>query len=338
MTGLRDLDQLAARLHGRRGRLADGPRLRALCALGSPGALGEALFPGSGISTAAALQARLAEESLAELLWIKSSLGGARAAFLDWQAARFRLENLKVMVRALAAGREAREAARFLIRLPGNQGYGPEMAEAGELAELPGLLPAGIFRSGLEKALAARPAAGAAFFYEAELDRAYLEELSSRTAALGGEGREFACRLCAQEAAIYNLALAARGRFTWGFERKELLKLFSPGSCFSRKRFVKMTGASGPAELRALAAGPGLEPGAPEPDTPGLEALAWRRYARLAERNFRSSHLGFGAVAAYLALRRVEAANLTTLSEGLRLGLAPEELLLRLVPAGEGNA
>lgn len=334
-----DLDQLAAVLHGRRGRMAAGPRLRSLCGLGSPGALGEALFPGEGVATAAAIQARLAEDLLAELLRIKSSLAGPRAAFLDWQAARFQLENLKLTVRALAAGVDTAAAALLLLRLPGEPGYGPEMAQAKDLGELASALPAGIFRDTLEKALAARPAAGWTFFYEAELDKAYLAEMSLRADALTGEGREAACRLCALESDAFNLALAARGRFSYGFEKKALLGLFAAGPCPGRKKFARLLNAAGPAELRPLAAGPASDPGTAEPDAPALEALAWRRYARTAARIFRSSHIGFGAVAAYLALRRVEAANLTTVSEGLRLGLAPEGILGRLVPlSGAGNA
>lgn len=333
-----DLDQLAAGLHGRRGRMAAGPRLRGLCGLGSPGALGEALFPGEGVATAAAIQARLAEDLFAELLRIKSSLSGPRAAFLGWQAERFRLGNLKLMVRTLAAGGDTPAAALLLLRLPGEPGYGPEMAQAKDLGELAAAIPAGIFRDTFEKAIAAKPAGGA-FFYEAELDKAYLAEMSLRAAALRGEGREAACRLCALEADAFNLALAARGRFSYGFEKEELLGLFAAGPCPGRKKFARLLNAAGPAELRQLAAGPAADTGTAEPDAPALEALAWRRYARTAARIFRSSHMGFGAVAAYLALRRVEAANLTTVSEGLRLGLAPEGILGRLVPlSGAGNA
>ena len=326
---LGDLDYLAARLHGRRGRMAAGPRLRDLCGLGTPAALAEALFPASGITRASGIQARLAEDLVKKTREISRSLSGARAAFIDWQAARFQLENLKVMVRALDAGRDRGEAARLLIRLPADMGYGPELAAAKDRAGLLAALPDGRFRASLEKAYAARSGAGALFFYEAALDRDYLAELAARAAALAGVDRDYACRLCAQEEALFNLALASRGRFSYGLDKKPLLELYAPGARFSRRRFGKMLDAAGPGELTALA-GADAEPPSPEPGATGGEALAWRRYARLALRDFRSSHLGFGAAAAYLALRRVEVSDLTTISEGLRLKLEAGEILRRL--------
>lgn len=328
MLALRDTDYLAARLHGRRGRMAAGARLRALCALGSPAALAAALFPGAGISTAAGIQARLAEDFIAESLELRAFLPSAQAAFVEWQTARFQLENLKVIVRALAAGRNPAVAARLLIRLPEALGYGRELAAAKSAEDLPAILPAGIFRDSLERSCSSRPAAGAAFFYEAALDRDYLDELSARAAAAGGEDGRLAGGLCAQEAAAFNLALVARGRFFYGFKKEELADLFArvPG----RGRCEKMLLAGGIGDLRSLAGGVAVEKGAPEPDPARLAAQAWRRYALLAGRAFRSSHIGFGAVAAYLAQRRVETADLATVSEGLRLGLTAAELLPRL--------
>jgi len=64
-----------------------------------------------------------------------------------------------------------------------------------------------------------------------------------------------------------------------------------------------------------------------------LETLAWRRYYRLANRAFRRCHMGLGAVVAYAAIRRVELANLITLSEGIRQGQPADALRRRLIPA-----
>ncbi len=87
--------------------------------------------------------------------------------------------------------------------------------------------------------------------------------------------------------------------------------------------------------LRALAAGTALDPGPPEPDASALEALARRRRFRLANRALRAGHMGFGAVAAYLALRGVEISNLITVAEGLRLKVEAGDLFRRLIPRGE---
>ena len=67
-------------------------------------------------------------------------------------------------------------------------------------------------------------------------------------------------------------------------------------------------------------------------DMAGFEALAWNRFLRLANRAFRHGHISLGAVVGYTGIRRVEVANLITLSEGLRLGLPAERIRGRLVP------
>ncbi len=310
--------------------MAEGPRLAALCGLKSHVELAAAVFPGSGPSSAAGIQARLAEEFIKETRRISACLDGAEARFADWQAARFQLENLKITVRALEAGGSAAAAAPRLIPLPREMGYGPELAAADSREALLAALPQGALRSGLGAAYAAGPAAGGIFYYEAALDRAYLGEQAARAGALAGGDAGAVSELCAQEAAAFNLALAAQGKFFHGFKTGGLLPLLAAGP--DRERSEKTLRAAGPGELRALAAGLAVAAGPPEPDPDRLAALAWRRYALLAWRAFAREPAGFGAVAAYLALRRVETVNLIAVSEGLRLGAAAGEMLRRLVP------
>jgi vacuolar-type H+-ATPase subunit C/Vma6 len=62
-----------------------------------------------------------------------------------------------------------------------------------------------------------------------------------------------------------------------------------------------------------------------------IERLAWRRLARLANRVFRRSHMGVAAVYASSVIRRLEVANLTTVSEGIRLGVDADKIRLRLL-------
>jgi hypothetical protein len=69
-----------------------------------------------------------------------------------------------------------------------------------------------------------------------------------------------------------------------------------------------------------------------QPDELPAEAAAWNRLYRLANRAMRGSPTGLGTVVGYVALRRVEIANLTALSEGLRLGLSDESIRARMIP------
>ena len=74
------------------------------------------------------------------------------------------------------------------------------------------------------------------------------------------------------------------------------------------------------------------------PSEVALEALAWKRFQRLANGAFRRDHMGLGAVVGYAGLRRVETANLITLSEGIRTGMTAEAIRARLVPRKELEA
>jgi vacuolar-type H+-ATPase subunit C/Vma6 len=136
--------------------------------------------------------------------------------------------------------------------------------------------------------------------------------------------------------------LVVRGRFTYGLPAERLAEFHVSGSAISRKRFCQMLGADTlrdaakecvglvlqdlPAEYTMR----GQSPQDPQPAE--LEALAWNRYLRLASRGFRRSHMGLGAVVAYAAIRRIELANLITLSEGIRTEMAPDVIRSRLVP------
>ena len=332
-----DLDNLSARLHGRRSRLADGERLRSLCALASPAELAGALFPGSGLGYSRQVQARLAEEFVLEARELASVLGGARARFIEWVAARLQAENIKVMVRALSAGFPPALARPLLLGLPAWPGvHGPDLAGAETPGALVEALPQGVLRDSLEQAYSVYKEGNSSFFREAALDRDYLGELLARLAALPRADREYTAALVRQEISVFDLMLAARGKFFYGLEKKDLLPLFAPGSELSARKFSALLSAPGVGSLRALAAGAAVEAGPPEPDPSALEALAWGRYARLAARAFRGSHMGFGAVAGYLAMRRLEVSNLITVAEGLRLGVPAGELRPRLLPRSGG--
>ncbi len=330
---IRDLDNLSSRLHGRRSRSYYGERLNALCALKSPADLGSVLFAGAGLLSARQVQLRLAEDLAAGARALAAEFEGARARYLEWTAARLYVENIKVVIRTLAAGYPPESAGPLLMPLPpwpelcGAAFSGTATPEA-----LAAALPAGVLRHSLERAYAAYPGKSGSFFYETALDKGYLTELLARLAGLRREDGEQVRPLVRQEITVFNLMLAARGRFFYGLDKKELLSAFVPGCGISGRIFSAMLDAPGVGDLRALVPGLAVESGPPEPDPGLLEALAWNRYARLALRAFRGSSTGFGLAAAYLALRRLEAANLATTAEGLRLGVAAEGLRGRVFP------
>ncbi len=158
-------------------------------------------------------------------------------------------------------------------------------------------LPAGPLRKSVQEARGhpARP-----FFMEAALDHAYYRELLLRMEALREEERMVVEPLVRFEAASFQHQLLARGQLNYGLTPDNLAQF-------------ELGGVSHANELPAT-------------------AVTRDRLYRLANRAMRCSPSGLGTVVGYVALRRVELANLTTLSEGLRLGLSGESIRARMTP------
>jgi vacuolar-type H+-ATPase subunit C/Vma6 len=211
-------------------------------------------------------------------------------------------------------------------------------ADATSLAHFARQLPEGVFRECLEQMPAREPAAAAPFFTEAALDRAYFEELLRRTAQLAGEDRDCIHALAQQEADTFHLMLVARGKLVHGLPAEQLNRLHVAGAGISRVRFNAMlTDVDWRTALRravglALDAMPTTPEGEPTAASfvTALEAATRRRLMRLAQRAGRGGFTGLGAIVGYAVLRRLEAADLTTLSEGIRLAVPGEALRARL--------
>lgn len=344
--GAKDLDYLVARLHGRRSRLAEAERLDELCRLRSIPELASVLYPEREFQRVEGLQQRVVEDSAAELSELFEQLTGAGARLLGWMLARFQLENLKVLLRGWLTRRPEAVVERHLLALPKALELNPrELAAAKSLEQFIRLLLKGPLREGLEEGVARYGQEEKPFFLEAALDRGYFRELLARLAKVTDEHQESIQALVFQEVDIFHLMLVSRGKFLYRLTSELLGPLHLAGTRVSRARFVAMLAEP---ELDAVAsravghvvdALPPGRVGAPEDqaavETASLEALAWQRYWRLANGAFRRSHLGLGAVVGYVGIRRVEVANLITLSEGIRAGLGVEALRARLVPRRE---
>ena len=133
--------------------------------------------------------------------------------------------------------------------------------------------------------------------------------------------------------------LVVRGKFHYGLKAELLLPLHADGTGIPYVRFASMLAdpdlltAASRSVGRVLDALPSEQ--ASEAlatvDPAALEALAWKRFLRLANRAFRRSHMDLGAVVGYAGIRRVEAA-LISLSEAIRTGMAAEVIRARLIP------
>ena len=333
-----DLDFLAANIHGRRSRLAEAERLDALCRIRTLPDLARALFAERRFPTVAHLERALVLEQVEELSGLASRLGGASGRFLDWLRMRFRMENVKVLVRGFSSGMALRDLQPHLIPLPGDLAVDAgALAGAGAIEAFAAAVEPEPLRAGLRRGIDLYNKRPRPFFPEAGLDHGYLTELLARAGALGRAHRDDVLEVARQEADTFHLALVARGRFSYNLSPEMLLPFHVPGTRIREQQFRQMTEAESLAEAASLAVGAAIDamPQAPEPDAAALEVLAWDRCYRLANRTFRRSHMGLGAVVAYAAIRRVELANLITLAEGIRAHLAPEALRRRLIPRAE---
>jgi len=329
-----DLDFLAANVHARRSRMAEGDRLRGLLRLRTVPDLSRALHPGREPAVAAAdLERRLIRDLALELADLAASVGGAGGALLEWVGARFRVENLKVLARGFAGGLGPETVRPHLVALDGPLPDPAPFVQAADVDAFIALLPEGALRDGAARGAALYGRHPRSFALEAGLDAAYLRELLARAGA--APDREHVLRPVAQEVDGYQMMLAARGRFVFGLEAADLEPFaVRPSTLAPLLTAEDLETLARAAVGRAIDRMPTGEGGAVVPAE--MEALAWDRFARVANWTFRRSHMGLGAVVAYAAIRRVELANLIRIAEGIRLGVAPETLRDRLVPREAG--
>ena len=331
-SAIRDINFLAARLHGRRSALAEGARLDELCRLRTVGELCHALEIEAGSPpTADAFQRRVLADYADELRALAEGVPAEYAAFFEWQRYRFHVENAKVVLRGLWARRPTAEINARLVgeSLPDDfQGPADLPADPVALARMTDLDPCILATvAGAAEAYARLPSL---FTLESLLDAGYLAELLRRAARCrGDEGGVRA--LAGQEAATFLTMLALRGAGNYRLPADLLGAFYVEGAPLSRAAFARLAAAS-PDEAPELVAGIAFDALPPGAGVQDVEAACWGRYLRLANGLFRRGHMNVAAVAGFLGIRRIEVANLITLSEGLRLGMDGHALRARLIP------
>ena len=329
---IRDIDFLAARLHGRRSSLAEGGRLDDLCRLHTVGELCRSLGVDAGPqSSADAFQRRVLTDYAAELKTLADSVPNEYASFFEWQRYRFHVENAKVVMRGLWAKKSVAEINARLIgerlredfRLPRELPSDPvEMVRLVDVA--PCLVDAVAALSDVYLFLPSL------FTLETALDAGYLAELMRRAAQCKGDGGGVSA-LAGQESATFLTMLALRGAGNYKLPPAVVGSFYVEGAPFSRAAFERLAAAPLP-EAIGMASGVAFDKLPQDAEIHDVESACWTRYLLLANRLFRRGHMNVAAVAGFLGIRRVEVANLITLSEGLRLGMDGRELRARLIP------
>ena len=337
-----DLDYLAARLHARRSRMAESERLDGLCRIRSLQEFCLTIFPKSEFTGVLDFQRLLVSELIGELSGLSAHMSGPGADLIDWTLVRFQVENLKVLIRACLTKAPIDELYEYLVPLPGELALDSQgLAKATSPEDFVRLVPKGLPRESLKKALEIYHDYSRPFFFEAALDRGYFQGLVARTERLSPEDREIVGPMVYQEVDIFHLMLVTRGKFHYGLTPEMLQPLHIAGTRITRALFDAMLNdpdlytSVGRVAERVFDAAfykHGPSDGSMVVDASALEGLAWKRFFRLANLAFRQSHMGLGTIMGYVGLRRVETANLITISEGIRSGMAAETIRGRLIP------
>jgi vacuolar-type H+-ATPase subunit C/Vma6 len=337
-----DLDYLAARLHASRSSMVEAQRLDSLCHLRSLPEFYPTIFPESEFKGVLDFQRMLVHGLISELSGFRAHLSSLGADLIDWTLVRFQVENLKVLIRAFLTKVPIEELYGHLVSLPREFALDTQgLAKAESWEDIVRLVPRGFLQESLKKALENCRDYPRPFFFEAALDRGYFQGLVNRTERLLQEDREIVKPMVCQEVDIFHLMLVARGKFHYSLTPEMLRPLHVEGTRIPRALFTDMLNdpdlntSVGRVSERVLDAAPfehGQNDGLMVVDASVLEGLAWTRFFRLANMAFRQSHMGLGAIMGYAGLRRVEVANLITISEGIKRGMAAETIRGRLIP------
>lgn len=339
---IKDLDHLAARLHGRRSRMAEAERLDELCRTESVADLAGKVFPEDKFGRAATFQHQLTQILIDEFARFPSFAAGTEARLLEWLLVKFQARNLKLLIRACMTKLPVEGLKEHLFVLPKESGLNIEnMMGAESPEEIARLLPRGPLRENLDSALRVHAKDNRPFYLETALDRGYFHELLARTEVLPDEDREIIKPVIHQEADIFHLMLAVRGKLQYGLPPDLLMSFHAAGSRITRTRFAAMLGDPDITSMTNRIAGLAIDkppPGRGSGDAHAplnaaiLEKLAWQRFLRLSNNAFRQSHMGLGAVVGYMGIRFVETANIITISEAVRQNVPSEAIRTRLLP------
>jgi vacuolar-type H+-ATPase subunit C/Vma6 len=325
-----------AKLHGMRARMYEGPRLAALASLRNPFEMISAMYPRLEERSLRGFERRLASEHVRELNRVRTLLDAQAQDFFTWQLQRYRIENLKVLLRAWKSHQSLEEVQPFLVELPARYALPVErLLGASKLPDFIALVPDRRFRDGIRRGSAQFQETNKLFYVEAGLDAAYFHELCLRASHLGEADRNEITRAIRMEMLTYNVLFAMRGRLNYGLTPDEVNEFLprGPSPAPTGARYEPMLRAEGFAAM--LAAMPDrkvLLGNGPDPaDLGELQKRLAERLYQVANNTFYRSVLHMGCVVGFYYLKRVELNNLVRTAELLRQGRSGEDIERELI-------
>ena len=161
--------------------------------------------------------------------------------------------------------------------------------------------------------------------------RKYYETLLDRAKACTPPDDVPALTLARQEAATFIATACLRLVFNYGLSPEAASSCYFGGTPIDAAMFNEAATASDLASALAVFARV-VAPDASPTTIAELEGAAWDRYLRLSRRIWAADPVATSSTIGYAGIRRIEVANLITLSEGLRMGVEPKRLRSFLAP------
>lgn len=275
-----------------------------------------------------------------ELSSVSTSLGKQAASLVEWITARFEVQNIKLILRAIKTKSSIEDLRKHLISFKGEfvskVRVGPTQMS---IVDLLRIIPKGPLRKSLESIYNLYSESASTFIYETALDCSYFRELSLRTSRLHAGERQVVQPVIDQQIDTFLLMLALRGKYHLQVSPHTLLQFHVEGSRISRARLSTLISDPDARTSVTRAIGWVIDQSSVRflddvPDDsiiPTAEHLAWKRFLRLSNKAFRESHMGLGAIVGYAGVRIIEIANLISISEAIRLNLPVESIRKLLI-------
>jgi len=335
-----DFDFIQAKVHGLRSKVFERERLDELAELRTIEQLWHRLYPGEEPADHHSLQRRLLADHVETLDRVRGHVPDRLRPFMDWVLRRFQVENIKVLLRGWKRREPAARVAAMLAPLPEDLEL-PVRAflSATSLADFLLLVPDPDLRTGAEAAAREHLETGETFFVEAALDAAYYRKLLERQRQLPAPHRRGTEQLVRLEVTAANVLCVLRLRLNYQIPFERVAKFLAPSAShpFRLERLYAYASFSDmvklvPAELLPRDRREGLA------DLGELERAIWERILTVANRRFYRASGDLGAVLAFVAIKRVEFANLVRVIEGVRYGMEPRAIRDGLIrPGGAGS-
>lgn len=145
-------DYVAALVHGRRSRMAEGPRLEALCQVRTVEEFAIQTLGDPAARSAPEVQRRLLQAIATETAELARHLNREAAALAVWLVVRYHVEDLKVLLRRLITGAPEEAVLQHILSLPADLGLNIEaLARAESLDAFVSAMPSGILRRGCSR-------------------------------------------------------------------------------------------------------------------------------------------------------------------------------------------